>query len=198
MRRFCLGILSWLFFAFGLYSQTAEFRDEPLYTDLKIAMEHPERVKRLALNRKKYKRIPKDVFNFPNLWELDLSKNKLSTLPPEISKLKKLRVLNLERNALESLPKELCDLSKLEVLNLRKNELYQLPDCLTELSRLNYLIVSSNPIFKLPKSINGMVQLTEFDARSTDIHSDAIKSMQQALPGSRILWDSDCNCGPNH
>ncbi|MBM3170802.1 MAG: leucine-rich repeat domain-containing protein [Bacteroidetes bacterium] len=198
MLKFLSGILIWFNLFSDVFCQTSEFRDEPLYTDLKIALEHPERVKRLALNRKKIKRIPKEVFTFPNLWELDLSKNKIASLPPEISKLKKLRILNLERNNLEALPKELCDLQKLEVLNLRKNALYQLPDCLTDLSQLNYFIVSSNPIFKLPKNINGMVQLIEFDARSTDIHPDAIKSMQQALPASRILWDSDCNCGPNH
>jgi len=198
MLKLLAGIIIWFNLSLGVFCKTTEFRDEPLYTDLKIALEHPERVKRLALNRKKFKRIPKEVFTFPNLWELDLSKNKIASLPPEISKLKKLRILNLERNNLEALPKELCDLQKLEVLNLRKNALYQLPDCLTDLSQLNFFIVSSNPIFKLPKNINGMVQLIEFDARSTDIHPDAIKSMQQALPASRILWDSDCNCGPNH
>lgn len=190
--------IPFMLLASSLHCQTSEFRDEPLYTDLKIALEHPERVKRLALNRKKLKQIPKEVFTLPNLWELDLSKNKLRSIPSEIRFLKKLRVLNLERNALENVPKELCELVKLEVLNLRKNELYQLPDCLTELGRLNYLIISSNPIFKLPKSLHGMVQLIEFDARSTDVHPDAIKSLQQALPATRILWDSDCNCGPNH
>lgn len=179
-------------------AQTVEFRDEPLYTDLKIALEHPGKVTRLALTRQKFKRIPKQVFEFPNLRELDLSRNKITSIPPEIAQLKKLRILNLERNDLESLPKELGDLMKLESLNLRKNEIYQVPDAILQLSRLNNLCLSSNPIFKLPAKMTGMVQLIELDIRSTDLHPETIKSLQDALPATRILWDSDCNCGPNH
>lgn len=181
-----------------LLAQSVEFRDEPLYTDLKIALEYPGKVTRLALTRKKYKRIPKEVFEFPNLKELDLSRNKITSIPPEIAQLKKLRVLNLERNAIESLPKELGDLNKLETLNLRKNDIYQIPDAIIQLNRLSHLCLSSNPIFKLPAKITGMVQLVELDIRSTDLHPETIKSLQDALPATRILWDSDCNCGPNH
>ncbi|MFZ9701136.1 MAG: leucine-rich repeat domain-containing protein [Flavobacteriales bacterium] len=199
------GFIKMLLFLLGILvlqphvrAQSVEFRDEPLYTDLKIALEYPGKVTRLALTRKKYKRIPKEVFEFPNLRELDLSRNKITSIPPEIAQLKKLRILNLERNELESLPKELGDLIKLESLNLRKNEIYQVPDAIIQLSRLNALNLSSNPIFKLPAKMTGMVQLIELDIRSTDLHPETIKSLQDALPATRIVWDSDCNCGPNH
>lgn len=174
------------------------FREEPLYTDLEIALKNPLQVKRLALTKEKFKRFPKEVFRFPNLIELDLSRNKIREIPPEIQQLKKLEVLLLERNDIEELPAFICEMPRLRHLDLRKNELFKIPDCLGKMYKLHRLILASNPIFRLPPDFEHMSQLEFLDLRSTDIHPEILKALGEALPATEFLWDSDCNCGPNH
>src|SRR5947207_2318543 len=50
----------------------AQLENETLYTNLKKALEEPEKVIRLKLSKEKLKAVPPEVFLFPNLKELEL------------------------------------------------------------------------------------------------------------------------------
>lgn len=179
-------------------AQDGIFREEILYTDLKLALENPLKVKRLSLSGKKLTKFPKEILQFKNLIELDLSKNKLEKLPAEIGQLTRLEDLNLAMNKLEELPEEICDLKRLRKLDLRKNKVWRLPARLGDLKKLEYLNLNGNPLFRLPDSIVQCVNLKYLDMRNTDTSEGDRESIRNMLPEVEIFFSNSCNCGPNH
>ncbi|MCS6904788.1 MAG: leucine-rich repeat domain-containing protein [Bacteroidia bacterium] len=121
-----------------------ELEKYPLHTQLHKALQKPNEVLRLDLSQQQLKKIPPEVFLFPNLQELNLSENQISELPPTISQLKNLRYLNLYKNKLRTIPAEIVELRKLEVLLLGKNRIELLPSSIRGLKKLVYLDVSGN------------------------------------------------------
>lgn len=179
-------------------AQDGIFKEEILYTDLKLALENPLRVKRLSLSGKKLTKFPKEIIQFKNLVELDLSKNKLEKLPAEIGQLTKLEELNLAMNKLEELPVELCDLKRLRKLDIRKNKVWKLPARLGDLKKLEYLNLNGNPLFRLPESIVQCVNLKYLDMRNTETSEGDREGIRNLLPEVEIFFSNGCNCGPNH
>ncbi len=179
-------------------AQDGIFREEILYTDLKLALENPLKVKRLSLSRKKLTKFPKEILQFKNLVELDLSNNKLEKIPAEIAQLTKLEDLNLAMNKLEELPEEICDLKRLRKLDLRKNKIWRLPTRLGDLKKLEYLNLNGNPLFRLPDSIVQCENLKYLDMRNTDTSEGDREAIKHLLPDVEIFFSNSCNCGPNH
>lgn len=154
--------------------------------NLRSALQKPEFITSLRLNRMNLEVFPMEVFRLPNLQELDLSFNRLRSLPPEIGRLKKLERLLLAHNELDSLPFELGrlrflkelriednqigdwpevlnDLPQLERLDLSRNQLKNLPDSAGRLSRLRELNLARNLITKLPAAIGRWTELRALD-----------------------------------
>ena len=173
------------------------FRDVPVWTDLKVALENPRAVRRLSLTKTNLRTVPPEVFDLYNLEELDLSKNQIKDLPPEIGNLKKLRFLDVSKNKLEELPKEIGQLSNLEILMAGKNNMYRLPDEIGNCSSLESLSLWDNNLSGLPTTLKGLSSLKEVDLRVT-LFSDAAKAIiKEMLPGVNVQFSNECNCGPN-
>ena len=180
------------------YAQPEDsFRDVPVWTDLKAALENPRAVRRLSLAKTKLRTIPPEVFELYNLEELDLSKNQIKKLPPEIAKLRKLRFLDISKNKLEDLPKEIGELKNLEILMAGKNNIYRLPDEIGGCTSLESISLWDNNLTGLPVSMKTLPNLKEVDLRVT-LFSDAAKAMiKEMLPGVNVQFSNECNCGPN-
>jgi leucine-rich repeat protein SHOC2 len=179
-------------------AQDGIFKEEILYTDLKLALENPLKVKRLSLSGNKLTKFPKEILQFKNLVELDLSKNKLEKIPSEIGQLTRLEELNLAMNKLEELPVEVCDLKRLRKLDLRKNKVWKLPARLGDLKKLEYLNLNGNPLFRLPETIVQCTELRYLDLRNTDIGEGERESIRSMLPEVEIFFSNSFNCGPNN
>ncbi|MBE2247657.1 MAG: leucine-rich repeat domain-containing protein [Candidatus Competibacteraceae bacterium] len=190
----CIFLIS----QFSVWSQPGTYREEILYTDLKLALEHPLKVKRLSLSGKKLKKVPKEIFEFKNLVELDLGKNRIEKLPDEWGTFTKLEDLNLSMNRLTELPASLTQLKRLRKLDLRKNKIWKLPNDLGELKKLEYLNLNGNPLFKLPDSIQYCNSLQYLDMRNTETSEGDKELIKSMLPGVNIFFSNGCNCGPNH
>jgi Leucine-rich repeat (LRR) protein len=94
---------------------------------------------KLSLSAKDFVEIPKMIFTFYNLKELDLSHNKLSCIPEAIGKLRKLEKLNLKKNDLKTIAESLSKLSNLRSLNLNNNSIYSFPESICHLTKLESL-----------------------------------------------------------
>ncbi len=198
------NLLAFLFICFNLtlfaqdtiHAQT--YGEESVFTDLKAALEYKGQVKHLDLSGQKLKKIPKEVFEFPNLKTLNLSKNKITVLPAELGLLTKLEELDLTNNKVEDLPKEIGKLTRLRVLKFRNNKLYSLPNEIGELGRLETADFNGNPIWRLPEEFRSCTNLKFLDLRNTDIDKGELPYIKLMFPGSEVFFTNDCNCGPGH
>lgn len=192
-------IFIFLFFSgLSALAQTPEyFQDVPVWTDLDEALKTPKAIKRLNLSKSKLREIPAGVFELVNLEELDISKNQLKSLPPEIKLLRKLKVLNVSKNKLEGLPNEIGELKNLERLDASRNDLFTLPDSLGNCESLEILSFWENNLSTLPSSLKKIPNLKEIDLRVI-VFSEATRWMlTDMLPGVKIHFSNECNCGPN-
>jgi Leucine-rich repeat (LRR) protein len=194
-----LLIIVLLIVNFGLTSAQASdyFQDVPVWTDLKEALKTPKAIRRLDLSKTKLKKIPAEVFELYNLEELMLSKNQITEIPADIKKLKKLRVLDISKNKLEELPKEIGTLKNLEKLDLGRNNIFSLPDEIGNCESLEILSIWDNNIGMLPEAMKKIQNLKQIDMRNIMISDPAQAMMEDMLPGVKILFTSNCNCGPN-
>jgi Leucine-rich repeat (LRR) protein len=92
--------------------------------------------------------IPKSLYSYINLTELDLSRNNIKTIDKEISKLKNLKILNLGKNNLKEIPKEISTLQNLEILKLGANQIKEINKSFFKykLFKLTYLSLHTNNI----------------------------------------------------
>ena len=189
-----------LFISFALLAQppivAQTFSEESVFTDLKAAIEYKGQVKHLNLSGQKLKKIPPEVFEFPNLKTLDLSKNKIIVLPKEIALLTKLEEIDVTGNHIEELPKEIGNLKRLRILRFRNNKLYALPKEIGELGRLEIADFNGNPIWRLPEEFRSCTNLKSLDIRNTDIDKGELPYIKTMLPSVEIFFTDGCNCGP--
>ncbi|NOQ71605.1 MAG: hypothetical protein GQ574_06375 [Crocinitomix sp.] len=182
---FCISI----FQVIG-YSQTNH-----LFESLEEALQvHPDSVYRLDLSRASLKEVPKEIFNFKNLRELDLSKNKLTELPNQFV-FEKLEVLHLTKNKLEKFPKVICKNKNLKQLFLGKNRISEIPECIGELSELVIFDIWFNTISVIPDSITKLRKLRSFDLRGMNYSDEFQKEWRDKLPWVTIQFDVGCDCG---
>lgn len=185
--------------AFNTHAQTFTKYEDTLnldeYSDLKEALQEPEKVQRLALKNKRLKEVPVEVFQFPNLIELDLRGNKIKSLPADLGKLKKLRYLNISRNDLDSIPASVGDLKKLTYLEAGQNQIRYISPYLMNAENLQYISLWENELSRLP-NLKKLEKLKEVDLRSILLTQSQRDDIKDALPEKTVIFFSpDCNCG---
>jgi Leucine-rich repeat (LRR) protein len=167
-----------------------------IYTDLKEAMRNPEDVYRLHLKKMKLDEIPKEVFDFPNLEELDISKNRFSTLPEEIGRLTTLKRLIAIKNKMKRVSPAIGELKNLKQLILNQNDLTTLPPEIGNCEELEYLDLWSNELSSMPKTMQKLQYLEEVDMRVIVFTPYEWERIKEALPDVQIHVSPGCGCGP--
>lgn len=119
------------------------------------------------LNNKALTRFPHEIFDFPELTNIDLSGNKITSIPKQIEIFENLEVLNLGNNKLKSIHKNLLKLEKLESFDISNNDFTKaFPEIvfeMTHLKKLNIIGLRNNWVFyeDLPKSFFKLKNLEE-------------------------------------
>ena len=180
------------------YAQPQLDSEESVYTDLKAALAYKGQVKHLNLSGQKLKKIPKEVFEFPNLRTLDLSNNKITVLPAELGLLTKLEELIITKNKIDEIPKEIGNLKRLLVLKCRGNSIYTLPKEIGLLGRLETVDFNGNPLWRLPEEFKSCTNLKFIDIRNTEIDKSEFNYIKSVFPGVEIFFSDGCNCGPGN
>ncbi len=164
------------------------------YTDLEIALQHPEQVIKLELRKNKLKSFPRDILKFINLQYLDLSKNNIKELPAEIGLLKNLQYFAISKNGLEEFPPQIGNLSNLYYLNANQNNLSSLPPDIGKLKNLRNLDLWSNEIERFPEELMNLKSLKVMDLRVILITDAKQEHIQALLPKTKIYFSPDCKC----
>lgn len=139
-----------------------------VYTSMDEAMQQPEAVQSLRLERQSFVVLPGEVTQLVNLEELSLSRctqlnlentfELLATLP-------RLRVLDISWIPVVDLPENISKLTALESLNLRDTRLVKLPRSFTQLVNLRHLNLRHNyyfnpeDVFRKLSRMEGLVSL---------------------------------------
>lgn len=89
--------------------------------------------------RDSIREIPEDVFDYPELEQLEICSSGLEYLSPKVAQLKCLKKLRLSRNQLSSLPEELVALENLERLDIEFNKFSTIPGFLIKIPNLKEL-----------------------------------------------------------
>jgi|688.fasta_scaffold169250_1 Leucine-rich repeat (LRR) protein len=194
----CLFIMGWLISnPVAIIGQVTE-SEESIFTDLKAALEYKGQVKHLNLSNQKLKKIPKEVFEFPNLKTLDLSNNKITVLPSQLGLLTRLEEIYLTKNKIDELPKEIGNLKRLRILKMRNNLLYTISKEIGQLGKLEIVDFNGNPLWRLPEEFRSCTNLKYLDIRNTDIDKGEIGYIKTMFPGVEIFFTDGCNCGPGN
>jgi Leucine-rich repeat (LRR) protein len=119
--------------------------------NLQSALQQPEAVTGLFLNRMELATIPPEVFQLPNLKELDLSYNTVEELPPDIFRLSNLEKLVLSNNRIQRLPLEFEKLTLLREIRLDHNQMTVWPEVLHRLPRLEKIGLNHNRLESIPR-----------------------------------------------
>jgi len=124
--------------------QTGEFNS------IERALKEPDKVVVLKTNpyESHITEIPKEIFQFPNLKELDLTDQNISTIPNEISQAKNLEILNLIGSSIDEIPVQLCECNKLRELRIG-GDIKRFPECIKTMKSLRHLSIQSNTVNEL-------------------------------------------------
>lgn len=134
--------------------------------------ENKDSVFRLNLSEKGMTKLPVNIFDFPNLQELNVSLNTLSDLKG-IEKLTNIQVLNIGMNDFKSFPMEITKLRKLKVLSLYWNDIKSFPD---EFYKNNTLIEQLN-----------LTSMFEFDFENNLENIHQFKKLKQLNLGNNQI-----------
>ncbi len=131
-------------------SQSKELEQTGEFNSIKRAFNDPDKVIVLKLDpfENHINEIPKEVFNFPNLKEIELTDQNISSIPIEITKAKNLEKLNLIGNNITEIPTQICECDKLQELRIG-GDIKLFPECLKTMKSLNHLSVQSNSVNEL-------------------------------------------------
>lgn len=128
------------------------------------------RVTSLSIAEKGIEQLPEAIGGLTELDTLNVGSNALTALPASIGELTGLYELSLYNNQISELPDEMAGLkANLEVLNLSRNQLEGYPEVISGLTALKYLSLSNNVMAELPASIEGLVNLEEFNLFRTGL-----------------------------
>lgn len=177
---------------FTPYKSPAEYYE---YRSLDEALKEPDKVQRLVLRRKGYKEIPKEVFKFKNLLELDLRGNNLTEIPDSISALTNLVYLNVSRNQITKISPEIGKLNKVTYLEMGQNAIESLPMEMGSMDNLEYISLWENEITRIPGTFERLNNLKEIDFRSIVLNASQRDAIKDNLPEkTTIFFSPDCNC----
>lgn len=173
---------------------TAALMAQPVYDNLKEALDHPNIVYRLTLKGKKLKIFPMEILKLKNLQELDLSKNKFDSLPEQIGLLTNLQAIDVSGNKLEYLPDSIGELKNLKKLVASKNNLIALPHRIGELKNLEVLDLWQNDLSIFPDEMKNLTKLRWMDLRVILINDDVQQRIREMLPKAVIHFSPSCHC----
>lgn len=127
------------------YSKQFEKTGE--YHSIRRALREPNKVITLKINpyETRLTEIPKEIFDFPNLRELDLTDQNITTIPETLPQAKNLEILNLIGNNIQTIPTRLCECNKLRELRIG-SEIKSIPECLKSMPSLKHLSIQSNEV----------------------------------------------------
>lgn len=189
----------------GLYSGTirAQLLDSlqldsiPAITDLQEALRQPEKVIKLELRKKKYKKFPIEIFQFPNLQYLDISRNSIKEIPDSMYMIPHLQYFDASKNKISSMPKSIGRLKRLAYLNFNNNELFGLPPQIGMLENLRILDLWSNELSDFPESMKMLKNLLVLDLRAILMDEALQKRLKELMPNTTIHMSPSCNCKLN-
>jgi Leucine-rich repeat (LRR) protein len=185
--------------AMGQPLNDSDLAKKKLYTSLEEALQEPDSVYRLKLNKRlKCDSLPPELFACKNLQELYLMGTKLSVLNQAIGKLKNLTLLSLYHNKLVTLPETIGQLSRLRTLIISRNLISTLPKNIGKLQNLTLLDAWDNPLYTLPDEIKMLQEtLKTLDLRQIALRDYEYDKMVELLPQTNIIITSACNCNNN-
>jgi len=166
-----------------------------LFTSLEKAQAYPDSVERIRLKRRRYKEIPKEIYQFGHLKELDLSANRIEKIPSELYQLKELRVIRMGRNKIHLIEPGIAQLDALQVLDLGMNPLTQIPAEIGKLKNLELLQIWGTEITSLPDEISQCPRLRYVDMRNIILTDSERETLQEQLPSVKFFLSEGCNCG---
>lgn len=120
--------------------------------------------------------VPKQVFDFKRLKELDFSDSGLNQLPEGVATLGELQRLNVAKNKLTTLPASLANCTQLKSLNVGYNPLGKIPAVVFALSELTELVMSQCELRELPKRIGHLKKL-----ECLDVYDNAISMLPKSI-----------------
>jgi Leucine-rich repeat (LRR) protein len=164
------------------------------FTDLKVALENPDRVIKLSLRKKKLREFPKDILRFKNLQYLDLSKNRIKELDDSIVELRNLQYLIVSSTGLERLPRDIGRMKNLRHLNVNQNEISMLPYSFGYLENLEVADLWSNNLDVFPETLVNLKNLKVMDLRNILIPQEHQDRIQEMMPRALIHFSPPCNC----
>lgn len=169
--------------------------NEITYTNLKEALEHPDKVYKLNLSKHKLIAFPEEIMQLKNLQVLNLSKNNIKEIPKEIGTLTHLQVLNISKNRLENIPQEIGKLTNLVSLDLGRNKIVDVPKEIGNLNQLELLDLWDNDISLIPDEIKNLTNLKVFELRGILFSDDEPARLKELLPNTKINLSPTCDCG---
>lgn len=174
---------------------SATLANYPEFTDLAEALkEDPANVIKLSLRKKKYRELPREIYQFKNLQYLDISKNSIKELPDSLATLKNLQCLIVSKNGLEALPNNIGDLKNLKFINANQNEIARIPYSFGLLEKLEIADLWSNNLEYFPDSMKELKRLRTMDLRNILIPQTNQDIIQGMLPNTRIFFSPPCKC----
>ncbi len=149
-------------------------------TSFEEALEDPDSVTELVIERAGLLEVPSDIGRLRRLETLSLAGNRIRRLPETLGDLPSLKRLDLTENELEALPESLSRLTALTALLVRSNRLTALPD-LSTLHALEHLALTNNPLHALPPWLAGLPALRFVELSSLPLEGfpDALLELPQ-------------------
>ena len=173
---------------------SAQFHSATIYTNLKEALENPDKVYRLNLSKKKLKVFPMEILKLKNLQELNLSKNKLDSLSEKIGLLTNLQILNVSGNKLIELPDSIGELKNLKKLVGSRNNLIAIPKRIGDCENLEILDLWENDISTFPEELSKLQKLRWMDLRVIMIDDNMQEHIRQLVPKAKVFFSPSCHC----
>lgn len=99
------------------------------------------------------KSIPKTVYKFNRLLELNTSSIEIGTLTDQICKVRSLRYISIDSSTSVTLPKCLKNMPDLTYVGITHSNLNKVPEVIKEMKKIRDLNVSGNNITKIPKEL---------------------------------------------
>ena len=131
-------------------SQSKELEQTGEFNSIKRALNNPDKVIVLKINpfENHINEIPKEVFKFLNLKEIELTDQNISSIPKEIITAQNLEKLNLMGNNITEIPTQICECGKLQELRIG-GDIKSFPECLKTMKSLKHLSIQSNAVNEL-------------------------------------------------